>query len=46
MGTRELAVFLNDREIDEQDAEGREIRGHPFLLLVNAHHEPVSFTLP
>jgi glycogen operon protein len=39
-------VFLNGREIDEQDAEGREIRGHSFLLLVNADHEPVSFTLP
>ena len=44
--TRALAVFLNGREIDEQDAEGREIRGHSFLLLVNAHHEPVTFTLP
>ena len=44
--TRALAVFLNGREIDEQDAEGREIRGHSFLLLVNAHHEPVRFTLP
>ena len=43
---RALAVFLNGREIDEQDAEGREIRGHSFLLVVNAHHEPVTFTLP
>jgi len=43
---RALAVFLNGREIDEQDAEGHEIRGHSFLLLVNAHHEPVQFTLP
>ena len=44
--TRALAVFLNGREIDEQDAAGREIQGHSFLLLINAHHEPVSFTLP
>ena len=44
--TRALAVFLNGREIDEQDPEGREIRGHSFLLLVNANHEPVTFTLP
>jgi isoamylase len=43
---RALAIFLNGRQIDEQDAEGREIRGHSFLLLVNAHHEPVTFTLP
>ncbi len=44
--TRALAVFLNGRKIGERDAEGREIRGHSFLLLVNAHHEPVTFTLP
>ena len=39
-------MFLNGRAIGEQDPEGREIRGHSFLLLVNAHHEPVRFTLP
>ena len=39
-------MFLNGREIGEHDDEGREIRGHSFLLLVNAHHEPVRFTLP
>ena len=44
--TRALAVFLNGREIDEQDNDGRQIRGHSFLLLVNADHEPVTFTLP
>ena len=36
--TRALAVFLNGREIDEQDAEGREIRGHSFLLLASEPH--------
>ena len=44
--THALAVFLNGREIDELDAEGHEIRGDSFLVLVNAHHEPTSFTLP
>jgi isoamylase len=44
--TRALAVFLNGREIDEHDPEGRQIRGHSFLLLVNADHEPVACTLP
>ena len=39
-------MFLISSEIDEQDPEGREIRGHSFLLLINAHHEPVAFTLP
>jgi glycogen operon protein len=44
--TRTLAVFLNGREIPEQHPDGRDVRGHSFLLLVNAHHEPVPFTLP
>ena len=44
--TRALAVFLNGREIADQDPDGQDIRGHSFLLLINAHHEPVPFTLP
>ena len=44
--TRSLAVFLDGREIPNQDADGQDIRGGSFLLLINAHHEPVQFTLP
>lgn len=39
-------MCLSRQEIDEQDTEGREIRGHSFLRLVNAHHEPMTFSLP
>ena len=32
--------------IDEPDAQGRRIEDDTFLLLLNAHHEPVSFEIP
>jgi len=31
------------RELDE---EGRAVRDDSFLLLFNAHHEPLAFTMP
>jgi glycogen operon protein len=43
---RALGVFLNGREIGRQTPEGERVEDESFLLLLNAHHEPVSFTLP
>jgi len=44
--TRTLGVFLNGREIHERTSRGEPIFGDSFLLLFNAHFEPVVFTLP
>ncbi len=41
-----LGVFLNGREIPTHDREGRPIRGSSFLVLFNAHWEPITFTIP
>jgi glycogen operon protein len=41
-----LAVFLNGEEIPTHDRDGNPIEGHSFLLLFNAHHEPLQFTIP
>ena len=44
--TRALAVFLNGREIPHHDRDGKPIEGTSFLLLFNAYHEPITFSLP
>jgi glycogen operon protein len=44
--TRTLGVFLNGREIREQTRHGEPIFDESFLLVFNAHSEPVVFTLP
>jgi glycogen operon protein len=41
-----LGVFLNGREIPTRTPHGEEIADDSFLLLFNAHFEPVTFTLP
>ena len=41
-----VMVFLNGDAIPEQDAMGRRITDDHFLLLFNAHNEPIRFTLP
>jgi glycogen operon protein len=41
-----LGVFLNGQEILSQTPRGGQISDDSFLLLFNAHHEPVTFTLP
>jgi glycogen operon protein len=41
-----LGVFLNGDEIPSHDSEGNAIDGRSFLLLFNAHHEPLAFTVP
>jgi glycogen operon protein len=42
---KSLAVFLNGEAISEPDPRGRRIRDESFLLLFNAHHEPIQFTV-
>jgi glycogen operon protein len=44
--SRTLGVFLNGREIPTRDEHGERIEDDSFLLLFNAHFEPVTFTLP
>ena len=41
-----LGVFLNGDEIPSHDRDGNPIEGGSFLLLFNAHHEPLAFTVP
>jgi isoamylase len=41
-----LGVFLNGEEIPTHDRDGNPIEGRSFLLLFNAHHEPLQFVVP
>ena len=41
-----LGMLLSGDTIDVQTFEGEPIRDHTFLLLINAHHEPLQFVLP
>jgi isoamylase len=41
-----LGVFLSGDGLTEQDDQGRTVAGYSFLLLFNAHHEPIEFRLP
>ncbi len=41
-----LGVLLSGDTIDVQSFEGQPIRDDTFLLLINAHHEPIPFVLP
>ena len=41
-----LGVFLNGQEIADRSPRGERIVDDSFLLLFNAHHEDVTFTLP
>ncbi|MGW0073301.1 glycogen debranching enzyme, partial [Streptosporangium sandarakinum] len=43
---RSLAVFLNGDAITEPDRRGRRTRDDSFLLLFNAHHDVIEFTIP
>jgi glycogen operon protein len=45
-GMQVLGVFLNGLEIPTRRRDGRPLRGDSFLLLFNASHEDVAFTLP
>jgi glycogen operon protein len=41
-----LGILLSGDTIDVQTFEGEPIRDNTFLLLINAHHEPLQFVLP
>jgi len=43
---RSVGIFLNGRGIPEHDELGRSIVDDSFFLLVNAHHQQITFTLP
>ena len=43
---RTMAIFLNGHGIPDRDALGEPIVDDSFLLLVNAHHQASTFTLP
>jgi isoamylase len=43
---KSFAVFLNGEALREMDDEGKPVRDDSFLLLFNAHHEALTFTLP
>ena len=43
---KSFAVFLNGDALRELDDDGNLIRDDSFLLLFNAHHEAMPFTLP
>jgi glycogen operon protein len=43
---RAFAVFLNGDALQERDEDGRPVRDDSFVLLFNAHHEPLTFTMP
>ena len=44
--TRCLGLRLAGDAIEETDEKGEPIGGDTFLLLLNAHHEPIPFVLP
>ncbi|MGH3792181.1 MAG: glycogen debranching enzyme, partial [Pseudonocardiaceae bacterium] len=41
-----VGIFLNGRGIPERDDLGERIIDDSFLLLFNAHHRSIAFTLP
>jgi len=43
---RAIGVFLNGDELGSTTSKGDELRDDSFLVLFNAHHEPVTFRLP
>jgi glycogen operon protein len=43
---RSLGVFLNGKAIQSPDERGRGITDTSFLMLFNAHHEPVDWVIP
>ncbi len=43
---RSLGMRLSGDSIEETDFKGNRIQDDTFLVLLNAHHEPLPFTLP
>jgi isoamylase len=44
--TRCLGMLLSGQGLDETDERGRKLSDQNFLVLMNAHHEDIGFTLP
>ncbi len=44
--SKAIAVFLNGDAITEPDTRGQRVADDSFLLLFNAHSDPMAFTLP
>jgi glycogen operon protein len=43
---KSLGVYLNGQAIPDPDPSGERIVDDSFYVLLNAHHEPLTFTLP
>ncbi|HVA60416.1 MAG TPA: glycogen debranching protein GlgX [Mycobacteriales bacterium] len=43
---KSIQIFLNGGGIHEMDARGEQVVDDSFLLLLNAHHESLEFTIP
>ena len=43
---RSVGLFLNGEAIAERDRRGQRVTDDSFLLLFNAHDEPIKWTLP
>jgi glycogen operon protein len=43
---KSVAVFLNGHGIREPDARGERLTDHSFILLFNAHDDPIEFCIP
>ena len=43
---RSVGLFLNGEAITDHDTHGQRVTDDSFLLLFNAHDEPISWTLP
>jgi glycogen operon protein len=41
-----IGMFLSGQGLDETDERGRKLSDENFLVLLNAYHEDVAFTLP
>jgi isoamylase len=41
-----IGMLLSGKGLDETDERGRKVTDENFLVLLNAHHEDVAFTLP
>ncbi len=41
-----VGLFLNGEAITDRDRRGQQVTDDCFLLLFNAHHEPIEWTLP
>ncbi|AZA11738.1 glycogen debranching protein GlgX [Corynebacterium gerontici] len=43
---KSLMVYLNGQAITETDMRGQRLEDDSFILMFNAYHEPITFTLP